>query len=485
MLVAVEARRVDAIVTWHNDRLHRSPRELEAFIDLVERTGVRLAVVTGGDYDLTTPDGRLSARIVGAVARKESEDRSRRVRRKHLELAEQGKPAGQLGWGVRTDEERELVREAAGRVLAGDGLMTIARDWNRHGVPGAAGRPWTAPTLRRALLSSRIAGLREHGVDPSGRTLGDLRPATWEGALDRQTWDQVRAVLLNPERNTNVRAPTKYLLTGLAYCETCGSRMEARPRDDHTKRYVCARNRIGHQLAVVAKKVDELVAACVLDVLTAPSFREALLAEAAETGGESLALMLAELASAQTRLQGLDDDFYVRGSLPEGRYRSVGAKLERGIDRLHASVDAASKRRIALDPDPRAYWAGTDFQRRRELVRLVVERVGIMPGRPGIGRFDPSRVRINLRPWEGSTSESAMTSVVVTGSDFIPCSSRPVDRSACGTAAEPRSASSRHTRWGTPPARRSSGRVETAGVGAGRASPSPSTGGDESERTKF
>ena len=58
LLVVVEARRVDAIVTGHDDRLHRSPRELEGFIDLVERTGVRLAVVTGGDYDLTTPDGR-------------------------------------------------------------------------------------------------------------------------------------------------------------------------------------------------------------------------------------------------------------------------------------------------------------------------------------------------------------------------------------------------------------------------------------------
>jgi DNA invertase Pin-like site-specific DNA recombinase len=38
MLAAVEAGRIDAIVTWHNDRLHRSPKELEAFIDLVERS---------------------------------------------------------------------------------------------------------------------------------------------------------------------------------------------------------------------------------------------------------------------------------------------------------------------------------------------------------------------------------------------------------------------------------------------------------------
>ncbi|MGI8808195.1 MAG: recombinase family protein [Acidimicrobiales bacterium] len=59
MLAAVESARIDAIVTWHNDRLHRSPKELEAFIDLVERSRVHLAVVTGGDYDLTTPDGRL------------------------------------------------------------------------------------------------------------------------------------------------------------------------------------------------------------------------------------------------------------------------------------------------------------------------------------------------------------------------------------------------------------------------------------------
>lgn len=66
----------------------------------------------------------------------ESEDRSRRVRRKQLELAEQGRPAGQLGWGVHSDEERELVREAARRVLEGEGLMTIARDWNTKACRG-------------------------------------------------------------------------------------------------------------------------------------------------------------------------------------------------------------------------------------------------------------------------------------------------------------------------------------------------------------
>jgi hypothetical protein len=61
--------------------------------------------------------------------------------------------------------------------------------------------------------------------------------------------------------------------------------------------------------------------------------------------------------------------------LAEGRYRSIRVKLEREIDRLHAAVDAGTKQRIVLHPDPRAFWAEADFQQRRDLVRLMIERV--------------------------------------------------------------------------------------------------------------
>ncbi len=351
--------------------------------------------VTGGDYDLTTPDGRFTARIVGAVARKESEDRSRRVRRKHLELAEQGRPAGQLGWGVRTEAERELVREAATRVLAGQGLMTIAKDWNQRGVPGATDCAWTGPTLRKMLLSARVAGLREHGADPSGKILGALTPAVWDGAIDRQTWDHVRSVLLNPERLTLRNAPTKYLLTGLIFCGVCGGRMLSRPRDAHTKRYVCAGSRPGHQLAILAQPVDELVADRVLDLLTTPSFRESLVRGSARRDDRTIAGALAELGSAQSRLQTLDDDYYVRGVLPLRRYRSIRVRLERHVERLHALVDGASRQRIVVHPDPRRLWIGADFGQRRELVRLIVERVDVMRARKG-ARFDPTRVALTI-----------------------------------------------------------------------------------------
>ena len=78
----------------------------------------------------------------------------------------------------------------------------------------------------------------------------------------------------------------------------------------------------------------------------------------------------------------------------EGRYRSIRVKLEREIDRLHAVADAGTKQRIVLHPNPRAFWAEADFPQRRDLVRLMIEGVEVMPGRPTLRRFDASRVRI-------------------------------------------------------------------------------------------
>src|SRR5690606_31633031 len=52
LLDGIEAGTYDALVTWHPDRLHRSPVELEAFIELAERRRLTIATVTAGDYDL-------------------------------------------------------------------------------------------------------------------------------------------------------------------------------------------------------------------------------------------------------------------------------------------------------------------------------------------------------------------------------------------------------------------------------------------------
>src|SRR3712207_7707386 len=91
MLADIDAGHLGAVVAWDLDRLHRHPIELEGFIDLADRHRVALATV-GGDADLSTDNGRLFARIKGAVARAEVERKSARQKAANRQRAGMGKP---------------------------------------------------------------------------------------------------------------------------------------------------------------------------------------------------------------------------------------------------------------------------------------------------------------------------------------------------------------------------------------------------------
>ena len=79
LLADAKAGRINIIVAWHADRLTRQPTGNEALIELAERYGIRLATVTG-EHDLATPSGRLHFRMLGSIARYESEHRAERLR---------------------------------------------------------------------------------------------------------------------------------------------------------------------------------------------------------------------------------------------------------------------------------------------------------------------------------------------------------------------------------------------------------------------
>src|SRR5688572_19748945 len=184
--------------------------------------GVGVETVTTGRVDLTTPSGRLHARMLGSIARYESEHRSERIRAKMAELARAGKVGGggNRPFGFERDrlhvraDEALLIQEAAQRVLAGDSLYSIVQDWADRGVPTVSGARWSTTHLKTFLCSPRIAGLREHRK----RVVG---PAEWPAILDEATWARVRAILLDVARSRK-RATRTYLLTGLITCGNCG-----------------------------------------------------------------------------------------------------------------------------------------------------------------------------------------------------------------------------------------------------------------------
>ena len=226
MIADIEAGHIRAVVVWDVDRLTRTPRELEDVIDFAERVGLRLASV-GGEIDLGTEQGRLMARMKGAVARHEVEQSRRRLRAKHAELAAAGRHIGPrpFGWDmIRVDgahnvlrinkAERAVVLECVRRVLDGEGLWKIRNDLNARGITTATGGPWQTQTLRRMLIRWRNCGVRTHRGVETG-------PGEWEALYDRATHERVVATLTDPARRANRGTEVRYLLTGIALCGVC------------------------------------------------------------------------------------------------------------------------------------------------------------------------------------------------------------------------------------------------------------------------
>jgi site-specific DNA recombinase len=206
MMVQLRAGAFSTVIVWHLDRLWRKPRELEDMIELCE-SGERRVVSCYGDYDLSNPDGCFMARIVVAQANKESADKSRRLRRKMLELAEAGKWNGhprafgydKAGMTV-VPEEAALIREAAERVLAGEAVRSVCVDFYERGVRGVKGGPLGRTTLRQILQSARISGQREHrGVI--------VAKAEWPAIVTPETTQRLRALLRDPRRRKTGTRP--------------------------------------------------------------------------------------------------------------------------------------------------------------------------------------------------------------------------------------------------------------------------------------
>src|SRR3954451_10672962 len=240
MVDDLRSRRIGAVLVWHLDRLTRHPRELEAFMDLCEELHVELGCVTG-DVDLGSHIGRLTARMLGGLARYESDHKSERIRRKHEEIAAHGRVSGggSRPYGYESDKvtvraaEAAIIRECARRLLAGEPVITIARDLNERGVTSASGGAWPPQSLRRMLASPLISGQRIHHGEIVAK-------AVWPAIISAKDGAKIRALLANPERRTN-KAARRYLLGGLLVCSHCGERLVARPRSGGQRRYACAR----------------------------------------------------------------------------------------------------------------------------------------------------------------------------------------------------------------------------------------------------
>ena len=401
LLADAKAGRIKVILAWHADRLTRQPIENEALIELAERRGIQLATVTG-QHDLATPSGRLHFRMLGSIARYESEHRAERLRLKFDELARAGRPkgGGYRPFGFEADKltvkqaEATLLCQAAERVLAGDGPYAVVGDWEARGIVTPAGNVWNTTSLRRALLAPRTAGLREH----HGQVLGR---AAWPAIFDETTRRRLVELFARDDRKRQGR-PRTYLLSGLATCgrEGCGRPLVGASAGAKRPKYACRKN-VGNHFGcgrtwIDAPALDSYVTEMVITALSSPGFAAALQARLAWDGDTSS--LTAQRDADERALAELTRDRYVRRIIQEPEYLIARRELDARIADAEEVLARQPQTRFLIDLPKGEMELRTAWQKRwtldeqRRVLRMALRGLVINPPKRSLPRFDPDRV---------------------------------------------------------------------------------------------
>ncbi|MEU8007202.1 recombinase family protein [Catellatospora sp. NPDC049111] len=264
MLVDLRSGACKAACVYDLDRLTRDNRDLEDAIEIAEHYH-RYFDGTTGSLDLNTDGGRAMARVITAMNNKSSADTSRRQKRKHRELAEEGIPVGSrrpFGW--KADKlaldpvEAAEIRKAVDKLLAGVGVMSIVGDWNSRGLRTSQGNFWRRSVFVGMLRNPRIAGFRStmaRGNREAGeiaeyyqivtRADGTEVKGTWEPIVKREVWEAlVDKIGKSAQTAREGGRSGKYQLSGKVRCGRCPSLPKmagayAKQRQKPAWRYQC------------------------------------------------------------------------------------------------------------------------------------------------------------------------------------------------------------------------------------------------------
>ncbi|MET8172813.1 recombinase family protein [Streptomyces clavifer] len=404
MLADLELGTATIVIAWHTDRLHRSPTELEEYIDLSERRGVSTHTCQAGSIDLSSPSGRMTARILGAVARQESEHKGHRVAAARRQKAKAGEWSGGLrpfGWGVATGDTKKktvkgtaeeidvpvldmkkLVPEEAAaldagtdQILAGGSIRGWVRWLADKGLTSTTGKAIDHQAARDLLLRPRNAGIAVYRGEEIGRGL-------WEPAVDEPRFRAVVAILNNPSRVTTLGPAPKWFGSLIYECGYPGCTKTVKCTRTGGSNLPAYRCQDQHGGGRKADTLDWYIEDLIVGRLSQDDADE-LLAPAAD--GVNVAALQAESEQIRRRLTDLAGMF--------GAGQVDMAQFTEGSDVARAQLEGITSQlaRAAVKdplvglvgvPDVRKAWGALPLDRRRAVLRSLL-RVTLHKPRPG------------------------------------------------------------------------------------------------------
>ncbi|MEU9588453.1 recombinase family protein [Streptomyces sp. NPDC048193] len=409
MLKDLRAGLIDGIVAYDLDRLARQPRDLERLIEIYdERPRLEFATITN-DINIGTPDGRTMARIMVAFANKSSHDASRRIKRKHLELAQQGKDSGgPAPYGWRKDDRTKVdpkaaqaIREAQQEILAGVRIGTIRTRWQEQGLgnPREGTKRMAHHHVEHILTNPRLVGYRTyHGEILYGED-GHPVIGEWEPINTLEEWEAVRAAIAErKQKRPGTSLARKYLLSGIARCGLCKTKIRGQINQRWTPESKATR--FTYQCSVVnggcgkvgrtGEPVDRLIAQLVLEEQRARASvtgvpidqrwpKEAELEQITEDIAQLVEAERTKQITVTTLLQLLPAKERARDEL----------KLERA--RFYKEQKQAEVKGQTTNLTVEEFF-GLPIERQQEIVLHSLSAVLIHPAGRGRRKFDPSLI---------------------------------------------------------------------------------------------
>lgn len=386
------------VLAWHTDRIHRTTRELDDYIDACEVHNTVTHTHQAGRIDLSTPGGRAMARTMATFAQYESDIKRERLKLWSRQHAESGKNPGGLrpyGWSAEdrnklVPEEHEVIKDIADRILAGESLRSIVADLNARMIPTGTWHPplawkeWSSTVVRSMMLRPRLAGWRVHNGDQVAR-------GEWEPALDEDVWRQVVAVLTDPQRRSGGMGARVNLLTGLARCGICDQPVTI--QYGGPKRPARSRNAYGCRTCGTWRAqpaVDAYVEGAVVAYLEAMKL---------EPDPDVDPAVEARCNMLRQRIQDENDRYADDDTHTLAEHRRIVGRLKQRLADEQAKLLPPRRSRLVRDlagPNAAARWPELPLDRKRSVIAELLE---IRIHKAGAGRrvFRPETVELIRR----------------------------------------------------------------------------------------